>query len=334
MPWSVEKRGDNYCVVKKGNTDPVPGGCHAARTDAVKHLRALYANVPEAMSAAAVAPVAPPLDWFDAEEPDGPEPLTIEKDGRVHGHLALWDACHTGFMNGPLAKCVMAPRSMTSYAGFHLGQLETAEGEMIPVGKIVYGGPHASLTAGLEAAREHYDRTSSVGAFVRAKDGRFGPYLTGAAKSDLSPEGLRDIRANPPSGDWRGMRGSLELIGILAVGVPGFQTPVLTADANGNVDALILPGYCDCIEEAPMERDRSYIRRKRVISTALTAAALTTKRRNDLPAKSFALPGERRYPIHDLAHARNALARSSGKPEEAQVRRAVCRRYPDLCASK
>ena len=289
------------------------------------------------MTAAAVAPVAPPREWFDAPEPNGPEPLTIDRDGRVHGHLALWDACHTGFMNGPLSECVKAKPSRTGYREFHLGQMETAEGDMIPVGKLVYGGSHASLLAGLQEARQHYDRTSSVSAFVRAKDGKHGIYLTGAARSDLSPEGLRDARANPPSGDWRGQNGWLELIGALHVAVPGFQTPVLMADASGNVDALILPGYCDCIEEAPMEDldlDRSYLRRLRPIQRALTAAALTTKRRKDLPAKSFAIPEDRAYPIHDLAHARNALARSSGKPEEGRVRRAVCRRYPDLCASK
>ncbi len=59
---------------------------------------------------------------------------------------------------------------------------------------------------------------------------------------------------------------------------------------------------------------------------------LTTRRRNSLPARSFALPG-RRYPIEDLAHARNALARVSqdGTPEEkAEVRRKVERLYPEL----
>ena len=59
---------------------------------------------------------------------------------------------------------------------------------------------------------------------------------------------------------------------------------------------------------------------------------LTTRNRNSLPARSFALPG-RRYPIEDLAHARNALARVSqdGTPEEkAEVRRKVGRLYPEL----
>jgi len=44
---------------------------------------------------------------------------------------------------------------------------------------------------------------------------------------------------------------------------------------------------------------------------------LTTKARNRLPERSFALPG-RRYPIEDIVHARNALARVSqdGTPAE------------------
>jgi len=35
---------------------------------------------------------------------------------------------------------------------------------------------------------------------------------------------------------------------------------------------------------------------------------LTSRGRKSIKSKNFALPG-RRYPIHDIAHARNALAR-------------------------
>lgn len=61
-------------------------------------------------------------------------------------------------------------------------------------------------------------------------------------------------------------------------------------------------------------------------------AELTTKTRNALPDSAFALPG-RRYPIADINHARNALARvaANGTPEEkARVRAAVARRYPQI----
>lgn len=59
---------------------------------------------------------------------------------------------------------------------------------------------------------------------------------------------------------------------------------------------------------------------------------LTTRGRKQVSPKNFALPG-RRYPIHDISHARNALARVAqyGTPaEKAIVRRAVYRKYPSL----
>ena len=40
-------------------------------------------------------------------------------------------------------------------------------------------------------------------------------------------------------------------------------------------------------------------------------AKLSTDKRNALPAKDFAEPAERAYPIEDKAHARNAKARAS-----------------------
>ena len=60
---------------------------------------------------------------------------------------------------------------------------------------------------------------------------------------------------------------------------------------------------------------------------------LTSKQRNDLPAHEFVFPHTRRYPIHDKAHAENALARVSqnGNPSEKEaVHAAVYRRYPEI----
>jgi hypothetical protein len=59
-------------------------------------------------------------------------------------------------------------------------------------------------------------------------------------------------------------------------------------------------------------------------------AKLTAAERNALPSSDFVFPKTREYPIHDKSHAMNALARSSGKPEEAAVKAAVRRRYPGL----
>jgi len=62
-------------------------------------------------------------------------------------------------------------------------------------------------------------------------------------------------------------------------------------------------------------------------------ATLTTAKRKKLRKSSFAIPSKRKYPIPDISHARNALARVAqhGTPsEKRQVRRAVYRKYPSL----
>lgn len=58
-------------------------------------------------------------------------------------------------------------------------------------------------------------------------------------------------------------------------------------------------------------------------------AKLTAKTRNAIPSNEFAGP-DRSYPIEDESHARNALARASGKPIEARIRAAVHRKYPEI----
>lgn len=62
-------------------------------------------------------------------------------------------------------------------------------------------------------------------------------------------------------------------------------------------------------------------------------AELTSKGRKQISTKNFALEEERKYPIHDIEHARNALARVSahGTPEEKkEVKREVANKYPSL----
>ena len=59
----------------------------------------------------------------------------------------------------------------------------------------------------------------------------------------------------------------------------------------------------------------------------------STKERKKLGKKSFALPGKRKYPIPDKAHARNTLARVAqhGTPaEKKKVTQAVKKRFPSI----
>lgn len=290
--------------------------------------------VPSYSLAAAVAPLKPARALFEREEPDQLTPMTYEDGGAVYGHLAPWDVCHAGLSAGAFSECVVAPRSATDYSRFHLGEIETAEGDRIAVGKIVLATGHAPMTADLTAATKHYDDTGSVGAFVRARNGRLGIWVSGVVRSDLSPEHLRDLRANSVSGDWRSVNRSLELVAALAVPVPGFPVPrsQLALSASGEISAMILSEVPEELVAATYSARQRMKRRKLSQKMgSLTAAVLTTKKRKSLSRSSFAIPEQRAYPIHDRAHAANALARSSGKSVEGRVRAAVCRRYPDMC---
>ena len=214
-------------------------------------------------------PLKPPSDWFEMPEADAPTPLTVEKNGRVYGHLAVWGSCHTGFLNGALSECVQPPASNTDYAHFHLGTLETQEGKDVRVGKLTYATNHAPLSASAKAAADHYDHTGSVGAFVRARNGNLGVWVSGAVRSDITQEGFRDLRANPPSGDWRSLNRNLELVAALAVPVPGFPIPQLALAASGDVvESLILPPWTPEAEREPYTPEQ----REKVM--ALTASIL------------------------------------------------------------
>jgi len=169
---------------------------------------------------------APPRSRFEVTEFPGKTPLTITDDGRVFGHIATWDTCHVGIPG----VCTTAPRSKSNYGYFHTGSWPIAEGGTIDVGKLMLGTGHAALSVSRESATRHYDKPDMVGAYVRAYDGEFGIWVSGVVRPELSAAGLRELRANPPSGDWRSAAGALELIAVCAVAVPGF--PVARAEAN------------------------------------------------------------------------------------------------------
>jgi hypothetical protein len=62
-------------------------------------------------------------------------------------------------------------------------------------------------------------------------------------------------------------------------------------------------------------------------------AKLASRGRKRMRSSSFAIPSKRKYPINDIRHARNALARVAqhgSAKEKAQVRRAVKRKYPSI----
>lgn len=200
----------------------------------------------ESFVASAGFPVKPPRDFFFRKEADRRVPLTFTEDGEVYGHLAGWTDCHTGYVNGAWSQCVTPPRSRTDYEHFHVGDMPTAEGDLIPIGKLMLGEAHAPAHGGPTQARGFYDRTGQIGCYVRATDGKHGIWLSGAIRNDLTDEQWRDLNANPPSGDWRSVKGNLELVAAIAVPVPGYPIPramlSLAASAEGEmyIETLIL----------------------------------------------------------------------------------------------
>ena len=66
-------------------------------------------------------------------------------------------------------------------------------------------------------------------------------------------------------------------------------------------------------------------------------AKLSYAERKALPTNVFAIPSERKFPINDRPHARNALSRVSafGSPaEQRQVQAKVHAKYPDIGKGK
>ena len=174
-----------------------------------------------AQAAAAGQWAKPSSSAFATSEFPGPTPLTVTSDGRIFGHIATWDTCHVGIPG----VCTTAPRSASGYAYFHTGEIETEEGDFLPVGKLMFATKHASIEASRRNAAQHYDDTGKVGGIVRAYDGDFGIWVSGIVRPGITEEEIAELRLNPPSGDWRRVNGSLELIAALSVPVPGLPTP-------------------------------------------------------------------------------------------------------------
>lgn len=193
--------------------DVDPEGALEASADPVSQSR-------DSLTAAAI-PTAPPEAWFKDPALTGPTALVVEDDGRVYGHIAAWGTCHIG----QIGKCVEPPTSPSNYAYFRTGALRTAEGTSVAVGHLTMGTGHAGPRDSANAAAEHYDNTGTVFADVAAGEDDYGIWVAGSLRPGITAEQVRVARSAPISGDWRTIRGSLELVGALAVNVPGFPVP-------------------------------------------------------------------------------------------------------------
>jgi hypothetical protein len=215
---------------------------------------------------ASAAPLKPPRSWFDPPTFMRLTPLTITKEGRVFGHLCDWDGCHTGFGN----VCVPPFRSHSNFAYFNVGEIETAEGDMVPVGKLMFsrtdtGHADTNHRLSVDDVRQHYDDATRVGGYVRAGEDRFGTYLVGCLRHDLSDEDIQHIRLNPPSGDWRPIPGKgSELVAAFSVPVPGFPIPRSLVACGNEGDLTIITGPLNVQLGARARRRRHMMLRERL----------------------------------------------------------------------
>jgi hypothetical protein len=185
---------------------------------------------------AGAIPVTPPKEWFDNQKLKKPTALTVTDEGQVFGHIAAWHVDHIGMAFG-----TKPPRSKSNYAYFHTGVVRTLENTDVPVGQLTLAGGHATLEASASEAVRHYDDTASAIADVHAGEDAYGIWVAGALRPGTSPEQIRSLRASAPSGDWRPIKGSLELVAVCQVNVPGF--PIARARvASGQVMALVAAG--------------------------------------------------------------------------------------------
>jgi hypothetical protein len=181
-------------------------------------------------------PLTPPADWFKDPKLGRPTPLTVDEDGRIYGHIAAWHVNHIG-----LPRATKPPRSRSKYAYFHTGVLRTQEGTDVPVGQLTLAGGHAPLNADAASAAKHYDDTASSVADIHVGEDEYGIWCAGSLRPNLDEMQIRALRASAPSGDWRPINGSLELVAVCQVNVPGFPT-ARAMIASGKVMALVAAG--------------------------------------------------------------------------------------------
>ena len=189
------------------------------------------------------APVTDLYDpsWFANPQLDGPTPITITDDGRVYGHLALWDTCHIGIKG----MCTTPPQSHADYAYFMTGAVHTTEG-LARVGQLTMNTGHADLAASPAATAAHYDHTGTAIADVAVGDDEHGIWFAGAMRPGADEMSVRAFQAGSISGDWRAIGGNLELVAALVVNVPGFPIPrpALAASAGRQVSLVASGVQC------------------------------------------------------------------------------------------
>lgn len=209
-----------------GQTSITLGAAEERGDDTEEIAAALVASVAERFA----EPKYPAGHFADPEfsEPTMPH---ITAEGRVQGHLAVFNQCHVGIQD----RCVMAPKSRTNYAWFHTAPpVLTEDGTRVPVGRLTVGGGHAAPSLGVGPTVAHYDDAGTCFALVHVGEDEHGIWFSGVTAPGATAEQIARGISAPLSGDWRMVGGNLELVAALAVNTPGF--PIVASGATDSHD--------------------------------------------------------------------------------------------------
>ena len=133
---------------------------------------------------------------------------------------------------------------------------------------------------------------------------------------------------------------ALEAEKVSGVGSPANDTPWLVRKEDG---APLLAVKADTDSDEEIDSDDATAAKacgdaECGVCESVAKGKLKAADRKKLPKGSFAIPekapGSGSYPVPDEAHARDALARASGKDVEGRVRAAVRRRFPNIAQAE
>lgn len=187
-----------------------------------------------------------PASFFTDPEFSTPTRPHITEEGRILGHLAVFDVCHIGIQDS----CVRAPRSHTGYAWFHTSPpVKTDDGGKVQVGRLTVGCGHAGPRMGANSTIAHYDDTGTCFALVHVGEDAHGIWFSGVPAPGATPKQVLEGISAPLSGDWRNVGGNLELVAALAVNTPGF--PIIASGATDAHDEplALVASLGPCAEE-------------------------------------------------------------------------------------
>lgn len=176
----------------------------------------------------ASATIAQPGEDYYIDEPDSPQPITVDADGRVFGHLGDYNRPHRSVAGGVR----YIPRSRDNYADFLnpgvLVEFESGERRIIETAPLMLSEGHPGSVRGLTAAEidKLYGGTENAWADIRIVDGKHGPWMCGRVRPGQSLERVHRARASRISGHWL----DDQLVAIVSVNVNGY--PVKGSGTN------------------------------------------------------------------------------------------------------